>query len=105
MVNSLKMSVVVKDIEATLAQEFCCYGYQNMTGELKETGLDHQSQKGVQAHERSQSALWCEDTEPQPFKRNFIRFRSLSNLIAHCSICRWISNMFMCMAQAEMRCF
>jgi hypothetical protein len=29
---------VVKDIEHTLAQEFCCYGYRNMTGELKEMG-------------------------------------------------------------------
>jgi len=24
-------AVVVKDIEQTLAQEFCCYGYHNMT--------------------------------------------------------------------------
>ena len=31
-------AVVVKDIEHTLAQEFCCYGYRNMTGELKEMG-------------------------------------------------------------------
>ena len=31
-------AVVVKDIEVTLAQEFCCYGYRNMAGELKEKG-------------------------------------------------------------------
>jgi putative transposase len=29
---------VVKDIEETLSQEFCCYGYRNMTGELKDRG-------------------------------------------------------------------
>jgi putative transposase len=30
--------VVIQDIEQTLTQEFCCYGYRNMTGELKEKG-------------------------------------------------------------------
>ena len=29
---------VIKDIEKTLSQEFCCYGYRNMTAELKEIG-------------------------------------------------------------------
>ena len=29
---------VVKDIEQTLSQEFCCYGYKNMTAELRELG-------------------------------------------------------------------
>jgi len=28
----------VKDIEQVLSQEFCCYGYKNMSGELKDKG-------------------------------------------------------------------
>lgn len=30
--------VVVNNIETVLQQEFCCYGYRNMTGELREMG-------------------------------------------------------------------
>src|SRR5574337_202142 len=34
----LENAVVVSDIEKVLHQEFCCYGYRNMTEELKEMG-------------------------------------------------------------------
>ena len=34
----MENSSVIKDIEKTLNQEFCCYGYRNMTAELREIG-------------------------------------------------------------------
>lgn len=70
-------SAVVKDIEMTLAQEFCCYGYRNMTGELKEMGwiINH---KKVYRLMKEAKLLYGARIRVAPFKRNFIRFRSLS---------------------------
>ena len=72
----LENSVVVKDIEATLSQEFCCYGYHNMTCELKELGwiINH---KKVYRLMKESRLLYGGRIRPEPFKRNFIRFRSL----------------------------
>jgi putative transposase len=69
-------SVVVKDIEVTLAQEFCCYGYRNMTGELKEMGwiINH---KKVYRLMKEAKLLFGARIRVAPFRRNFIRFRSL----------------------------
>lgn len=68
--------VVLKDIEATLQQEFCCYGYQNMTGELKDLRwiINH---KKVYRLMKEHHLLYGARIRPAPFKRNFIRFRSL----------------------------
>jgi putative transposase len=67
---------VVKDIEKTLTQEFCCYGYRNMTGELKEIGwiINH---KKVYRLMKECRLLYGGRIRPEPFKRNFIRFRSI----------------------------
>ena len=69
-------TVVVKQIEQTLAQEFCCYGYRNMTGELKEKGwiINH---KKVYRLMKELKLLYGSRIRVLPFKRNFIRFRSL----------------------------
>jgi putative transposase len=70
-------AVVVKDIEQTLAQEFCCYGYRNMAGELKEMGwiINH---KKVYRLMKESKLLFGARIRVAPFKRNFIRFRSLT---------------------------
>jgi putative transposase len=67
---------VVQDIEQTLTQEFCCYGYRNMTGELKEKGwiINH---KKVYRLMKEYRLLYGSRIRPAPFRRNFIRFRSL----------------------------
>jgi putative transposase len=69
-------AVVVKDIERTLSQEFCCYGYRNMTAELKEIGwyINH---KKVYRLMKESKLLYGSRIRVMPFKRNFIRFRSL----------------------------
>lgn len=68
-------TVVVNDIEATLKQEFCCYGYRNTTGELKERGwiINH---KKVYRLMKEQKLLYGGRIRPEPFKRDFIHFRS-----------------------------
>lgn len=68
--------VVVGDIEKTLGQEFCCYGYRNMTGELKDLGwiINH---KKVYRLMKENKLLYGGKIKPEPFKRDFIRFRSL----------------------------
>ena len=69
-------TVVINDIEKTLNQEFCCYGYQNMTGELKEMGwiINH---KKVYRLMKENRLLYGSRIRVAPFKRNFIRFRSI----------------------------
>ena len=69
-------TVVVKEIEDTLSQEFCCYGYRNMTGELRERGwiINH---KKVYRLMKEHKLLFGSRIRPEPFKRDFIRFRSL----------------------------
>lgn len=66
---------VVKDIENTLHQEFCCYGYRNITGELKEKGwiINH---KKVYRLMKEHKLLYGGKISPEPFKRDFIRFRT-----------------------------
>jgi transposase InsO family protein len=68
-------AVVVKDIEKTLHQEFCCYGYRNMTGELKDLGwiVNH---KKIYRLMKEHKLLHGGKIRPEPFKRDFIRFRS-----------------------------
>jgi putative transposase len=67
---------VLKDIEATLQQEFCCYGYRNMTGELRDLQwiINH---KKVYRLMKEHRLLYGTRIRPMPFKRNFIRFRSV----------------------------
>lgn len=69
-------AVVIGDIEQTLMQEFCCYGYHNMTCELKEKGwiINH---KKVNRLMKENNLLYGARIRPKPFKRNFIHFRSL----------------------------
>ena len=68
---------VVRDIESCFAQEFCCYGYRNITGELKEKGwiINH---KKVYRLMKTHRLLYGGKIRVQPFKRDFIRFRSLT---------------------------
>jgi hypothetical protein len=68
-------AVVVADIEKTLRQEFCCYGYRNMTGELKEQGwvISH---KKVYRLMKEHKLLYGGRIRPEPFKQDFIRFRT-----------------------------
>lgn len=67
--------VVVKDIERTQHQEFCCYGYRNMTGELKEMGWTINHNK-VYRLMRDYKLLFGGKIRQEPFKRDFTRFRS-----------------------------
>lgn len=68
-------AVVIKHIEQTLAQEFCCYGYHHMTDELQAQGwiINH---KKVNRLMKENHLLYGTRIRPKPFKRNFIRFRS-----------------------------
>gem|GEM_PF-6658321 len=54
-------AIVIKDIEGTLAQEFCCYGLSAYDRRTERKRLDHQSQKSLQAYEGSKAALWSTD--------------------------------------------
>jgi hypothetical protein len=54
----MENKTVVVQIELALRQEFCCYGYKNMT---QGAGVDHQPQKGVPADERSPTAVRRQD--------------------------------------------
>lgn len=70
-------TVVINDIEKTLNQEFYCYGYRNMTGELREMGwiINH---KKVYRLMKQSHLLYGGRIRPVSFKRDFIRFRSLT---------------------------
>jgi putative transposase len=66
-------TVVVQQIESVfLYQEFCCYGYRNMTSELQELGwiINH---KKVYRLMKLHKLLYGGKIRPEPFKRNFIR--------------------------------
>ncbi|MES1249188.1 MAG: IS3 family transposase [Chitinophaga rupis] len=68
--------IVVVQMESVLRQEFCCYGYKNMTAELRELGwiINHKKMYRLMKDAR---LLYGARIRPLPFKRNFIRFRSL----------------------------
>ncbi len=68
--------IVVLQIEQVLRQEFCCYGYKNMTAELRELGwiINH---KKIYRLMKEARLLYGARIRPLPFKRDFIRFRSL----------------------------
>jgi transposase InsO family protein len=72
----IENSSVITDIEKTLSQEFCCYGYRNMTAELREIGwlINH---KKVYRLMKESKLLYGSRIRVMPFKRDFIRFRSL----------------------------
>ena len=69
-------AVVIKDIEKILSQEFCCYGYRNMAAELKDMGwvINH---KKVYRLMKQSKLLYGSRIRVEPFKRHFIRFRSV----------------------------
>jgi len=70
-------TVVVKQIESIFFNnEFCCYGYRNVTCELKEQGwiINH---KKVYRLMKEHKLLYGGKIRVEPFKRNFIRFRTL----------------------------
>jgi hypothetical protein len=72
----IENAVVLKDIEQTLSHEFCCYGDKNMTAELKDLGwiINH---KKVYRLMKEAKLLYGARIGVAPFKRNFIKFRSL----------------------------
>ena len=95
--------VVIQDIEKTLHQEFCCYGYHNMTGELKEMGWNINHKK-VYRLMKEHKLLYGGRIRPAPFKRNFIRYRTpgaerplqyLSMDIKYVHIHGWSRNVFL----------
>jgi transposase InsO family protein len=99
----LENAVVVSDIEKVLHQEFCCYGYRNMTEELKEMGwiINH---KKVYRLMKEHRLLYNGKIRPQPFQREFIRFRNpkaqkplqyLSMDIKYVYIHGWRRNVFL----------
>lgn len=69
-------SVVIQDVVHILQQEFCCYGYHNMTCELKEIGwiINH---KKVYRLMKESKLLYGGRIRPEPFKRTYIRFRTV----------------------------
>lgn len=96
-------TVVIQDIEKTLHQEFCCYGYRNMSAELKEMGwiINH---KKVYRLMQEHKLLYGGRIRPEPFKRNFIRYRTpgaerplqyLSMDIKYVHIHGWRRNVFL----------
>jgi putative transposase len=96
-------TVVIQDIEKTLHQEFCCYGYRNMSGELKEMGwiINH---KKVYRLMKEHRLLYGGRIKPEPFKRDFIRYRTpgaerplqyLSMDIKYVHIHGWRRNVFL----------
>lgn len=96
-------TVVIQDIEKALHQEFCCYGYRNMSGELKEMGwiINH---KKVYRLMKEHKLLYGGRIRPAPFKRNFIRYRTpgaerplqyLSMDIKYVYIHGWRRNVFL----------
>ena len=68
--------VVINDIEQTLTQEFCCFGYRNMTGEIREKGWIINYKK-VYRLMKEHRLLYGSRIRPEPFRRNFIQFRRL----------------------------
>ena len=42
--------VVIEEIKDVLSQEFCCYGYHNVTDELRDMHYDNRSNKIGRAH-------------------------------------------------------
>jgi transposase InsO family protein len=99
----LENTVVVSDIEKVLLQEFCCYGYRNMTEELKEMGwiINH---KKVYRLMKKHRLLYNGKIKPQPFQREFICLRNpkaerplqyLSMDIKYVYIHGWRRNVFL----------
>lgn len=70
-------SIVVANIESILQQEFCCYGYHNMTAELKEEGwrINH---KKVYRLMKESRLLYGQKIKVAPEKRTFIHLRTLT---------------------------
>lgn len=68
----IENAVVVKDIEQTLSQEFCCCGYKNMTAELREQGWII-NRKKVYRLMKEAKLLYGSRIRVAPFKRNFIK--------------------------------
>jgi hypothetical protein len=93
---------VVKDIEKTLHQEFCCYGYRNMTGELKNLGwlINH---KKVYRLMRSISFYMVDGSGQNHLSGILSNSESLVPK-DRCNTYRWTSNMFTFMDGKEMCC-
>lgn len=69
--------VVVQQIETTLQQEFCCYGYQTMTSELQETGWIINDKK-VYRLMREHRLLFNSRIRPLSSRRDFVRYRKIN---------------------------
>jgi transposase InsO family protein len=70
-------SIVIQSIEIVLRQEFCCYGYHNMTAELREGGwiINH---KKVYRLMKESRLLYGQKLKALPQERAFIRYRTLT---------------------------
>jgi transposase InsO family protein len=69
-------SVIVKEAETILQQEFCCYGYKNVWDELKEQGyiINH---KKVYRLMKSHNLLFNRRIGSIGVPRQFVRFRKI----------------------------
>lgn len=69
-------SVVIRQIESILQQEFCCYGYQVVTLELHEMGwiINHKKVYRLMSGHR---LLFNSRISVSSGKRNFVRFRKI----------------------------
>ena len=69
-------TVVLKDVETILQQEFCCYGYKNVWDELKEKGyiINH---KKVYRLMKLHKLLFNRRSGSIGVPRQFVRFRKI----------------------------
>ncbi|MBK8611863.1 MAG: transposase [Chitinophagaceae bacterium] len=93
---------MINDIEKTLNQEFCCYGYRNMTGELREMGwiINH---KKVYRLMKQSRLLYGGRIRPEPLSGILSVLEAL-RLNVRFNICPWISSTCMFMEPAETHC-
>jgi putative transposase len=69
----VKNTVVLKDVETILQQEFCCYGYKNVWDELKEKGYIFNHKK-VYRLMKLHNLLFNPKVGSKGVPRKFVRF-------------------------------
>jgi len=95
-------TVVLKDVESILQQEFCCFGYKNVWDELKEKGyiINH---KKVYRLMKIHNLLFNRRIGSIGVPRQFVRFRKIKTE-NRLNIFVWISSTSTSMELKEMHC-
>ncbi len=93
--------VVIAEIETTLQQEFCCYGYRNMTGELKEKGwiINH---KKVYRLMKEHKLLYGGKIRPESLSSVILSALERLELRSRFNTCPWTLSMCISMAGTGM---